>query len=209
MAPMNRREFKETCYHEAGHAVVARALGSVVEEVGVESASAGMTASDGVGGLDGHTARMFTTNMENELVVFLAGLKAQYTLLYGRVPTADEQERECDGDIANITFYAKAIVADSGRDLLEVLTTATRRARDLVLDHRRQIDKVARALTRQGRLPEGDLDSLLGPMEVRHEVDWVTFRSFMRQKIASLRASGQDVPKSHWDDDEGEVTEQQ
>jgi hypothetical protein len=165
----------------------------------VGAASSEKIGDDGRGGLDGHTYRLPVRNIPDELVIAFAGLEAQFTLLQGRTPTADDFEAVGDADRTKIMFYTKVLAVEDGRDVGEILQAAQCTARDLVLDRRRQVEQIARALLRQGRLTDDDLDAMLGPMTVHNEMNADEYDAMMKDKIAALRAKGITVASSQWD----------
>jgi hypothetical protein len=175
---LTRRELKETCWHEAGHVVVSRLLGGEVFRVSVdprgladplEGRHAGSLAP-----LYGAVERSPVRDVMNNIVIAFAGMEAGYTALQGRTWTADDFNENGDGDRETIVNLGRLLVAEGG-DGDAILEAANRRARDLVLDHRRDVEKVARALLARGTLSAADLDALLGPMTVHDEMDHAGF----------------------------------
>jgi hypothetical protein len=185
---ITRRQLEETCYHEAGHVVVSRVLGGTVLEVSVGAAQHPVKATNpsipaDVGAYeDGRTVRNPLANLADHLVVCLAGVEAEFTLLQGHTPSESDRD-ESDGGDRVLIINLVIVLEREGGNVDDILAISVRRARDLVLDHAADIRKVARALMKRRRLTEDDLDALLGPMPRHNEMETVEW-------IAMLQAKG-------------------
>ena len=169
------------CYHEAGHAVVSRVLGGRVVQVTVGLGEL-VEITPGLLLLqDGRCRRVTLRSLRDELVVAFAGIEAQYTLLQGRTPTDADLKLSVHGDEANIAFCMGVLATKQGCESDEILGDAVERARTLVLDHRADIERVARALLKRPSLTGEDLDALLGPMTAHNEMDQDELVNLLRE----------------------------
>jgi hypothetical protein len=179
---LTRRQLLETCYHEAGHVVASRTLGGRVEEVrvAIDRTVSGAQDSASVYSRDGETLRVPLGSLADMLVVSLAGLEAQFTLLRGNVPTAADYKDHGDGDYAYILNFVNALAAE-GHDPNDVFRIAVLRARELILNHTADVRKLARVLIERGRLTGEQLDEVLGPMSADNGIDGEAFAEMLRR----------------------------
>jgi ATP-dependent Zn protease len=126
-----------TAYHEAGHAVVAWALGLPVAEVAIGKDgddSAGRTAIEGT---DAHLP------VFDRIVVYLAGLEAQ------EVFEAPIHEKVGWGDFGKIVELLDDVSEDES---LKTRTAARQRAREIILANRAKVASLAQRLLADERV---------------------------------------------------------
>jgi len=134
--------------HEAGHAVIGRALHFVCEGASISASGAGRATvhkrfRDGCAG--SHASLIFSA-----LVISVSGAAAERELL-GR----DDADIPDEGDRARQASLLRLL------DRPDALALAEREAARLVHQHRGRIERVARALMAAGTLSGREIDSLI------------------------------------------------
>ena len=139
---MNNNGQYDAAFHEAGHAVVAWALGLAVGEIAIRIRGDD-TAGNAAIECSAHLPPV------DRIAVCLAGLEAQ-------------QMFECPiHGLAGVSDYAKIveIVGDcvSEEERRKLIDAGSVRARELLTAHKAQVRRLATSLSQQGRIDAGSL----------------------------------------------------
>ena len=149
---MNSSDRVGAAYHEAGHAVVAWALGLPVGDIAIAVGGDDAAGRSNIGVAD-------RLSIRDQIAVCVAGLVAQEIF---NVPTHDH---------AGLADYGRAIgILDEMPEhkQREVIDDAHKRAREIILANRARVARVARHLIAKGNITGGEFAS---DMSAAAEID--------------------------------------
>lgn len=163
----------ERCHvavHEAGHAVIGRALSMVCggATIAVDKASAGhsVTAEPHVIIVQWELREKFrdeASAFRGRMMTFMAGAEAEREIL-GKCTGGDGD------DCYQVALMASEIVREERREALEA--RLRRMTRQLVRRHRARIERVAAVLMERETLSGKEIDALLPPSFMARPVTW-------------------------------------
>jgi hypothetical protein len=161
-------------FHEAGYFVVVRRHGVDVAGITIEPTGRGSV----------RMARKLGAYEPQDLLVSIRSVAAAETKFRGRPSSLDSRDREQAQTLAALIARAPL----DSREMDDALTRYEAMAAAAVIEDWRQIERVADALTRRGRLSAADLTSLIeGGERTMHTNERET--EFAREQAARVAAA--------------------
>lgn len=196
---MSPAERQRIAYHEAGHALVAAALGRGQEVARVSIVARGRGLGLAVGPSDSERVLLTRSEMEAKLAATLGGVAAE-ELCLGECSTAAEDDLVSASELARHTVGRYGMATEFGRlrllstanpyldgeavldsvssetmaafdrTVIELMRVAEQTATGIVEDHRADLDRIVDALEAQETLEGPDLAAYLAPVQARQMV---------------------------------------